>query len=52
MLLRGLAVFALLSSVLGHHLGTSYKHRHDDRSVDPGCTCKDASTRQAIILLW
>ncbi|KFY63418.1 hypothetical protein V497_02023, partial [Pseudogymnoascus sp. VKM F-4516 (FW-969)] len=47
MFLRGLAVFALLSSVLGHHLGTSYKHRHNDRSVNPGCTCNDALTRQA-----
>lgn len=52
MFLRELAVFALLSSVLGHHLGTSYKHRHDDRSVNPGCTCEDSSTRQAFLLLW
>ncbi|KFY47128.1 hypothetical protein V494_00149 [Pseudogymnoascus sp. VKM F-4513 (FW-928)] len=43
MFLGGLAVVALLSSALSHHLGTSYKHRHDDRSVDPGCTSPSSS---------
>ncbi|KFZ18876.1 hypothetical protein V501_00965, partial [Pseudogymnoascus sp. VKM F-4519 (FW-2642)] len=34
----------LSHGLFSHHLGTSYKHRHDDRSVDPGCTCEDGST--------
>ncbi|KFZ20528.1 hypothetical protein V502_03151 [Pseudogymnoascus sp. VKM F-4520 (FW-2644)] len=47
MFLRGLAVFALLSSVLGHHLGTSYKHRHDDRSVNPGSPSSSIATTKS-----
>ncbi|KFY66946.1 hypothetical protein V496_01839 [Pseudogymnoascus sp. VKM F-4515 (FW-2607)] len=44
MFLRKLAVFALLSPVFSHHLGTSYKHHHDNRNANLGRICEDAST--------